>query len=62
MSTLPLKGIRVTIDPVNKEFFLATKHGACNGYKPVSLYRDKLDLIKHVAKLLDLEVEIKNKS
>ena len=59
MSDLPIKGIRVTIDQELNEYFLATRHGASNTYKPLSLHRNKIELLKHIANLLNIEVEIK---
>lgn len=61
MSNLTIKGIRVTVGQ-DEEYFIATRYGTSNNYKPLSLHRNKVELLKQIANLLNVEVEIKIKN
>lgn len=51
-----LKGIRVNID--NDQYFVYKKEGKTTAFKPISMHHNKIDALKQVAKLLNLNVHI----
>lgn len=51
-----LKGIRVNID--NDQYFVYKKEGSTASFKPVSMHYNKLDTLKQIATLLNLNVHI----
>lgn len=55
-SKYELKGIRVNID--GDQYFVYKKEGSTTSFKPISMHHNKIDALKQVAKLLNLNVHI----
>lgn len=56
MSTQTVKAIKIEV--VEGDFYISTKHGNNHGYKPNSLMRDPVSVLKQMAQLLKADVII----
>lgn len=59
-NALELKGLRINID--SGQYFVYKKEGSTTSFKPVSMHHNKLDALKQIAKLLNLNVHIEGAS
>lgn len=55
-NTFELKGLRINID--SGQYFVYKKEGRTTAFKPVSMHHNKLDALKQIATLLNLNVHI----